>query len=99
MIYHENIEIIITKRNKEMILYKGFSYHFRRENNYEKQWRCTDRKCSGMLKTTSTYSLIQQTSHVNVTNYGKNESLFHCNEKKEIINTREYKRDVVDKIL
>ncbi|KAG0439532.1 hypothetical protein DMUE_2366 [Dictyocoela muelleri] len=53
-----------------------------------------------MLKTTSTYYLIQQTSHVHIPNYGKNESLFHRNEiKKRSLNTRESTRDVVDKIL
>ncbi|KAG0436209.1 hypothetical protein DMUE_4334, partial [Dictyocoela muelleri] len=90
MIDHEIIEIIITKHNKEMILYKGFSYHFRREHNYKKQWICTDRRCRGMLKTTSAYSLIHQTSHVHLPNFGKNESLYHRNEiKKRSLNTRE----------
>lgn len=46
----------------------------------------------------STYSLIEQTSHLHPTNYGKNESSFYRNEKKMIfLNTRVSIRDVIDK--
>ncbi|KAG0432055.1 hypothetical protein DMUE_5521 [Dictyocoela muelleri] len=100
MINHENVEIVMTKRNKEMLLYKGHAYHLRRKTNKTKQWRCRNRNCSGSVETSLTNIFEKENPHECEPNFGQNEIFYLKNEaKKRSMTTRESSRDIIDNLL
>ncbi|KAG0442123.1 hypothetical protein DMUE_0520, partial [Dictyocoela muelleri] len=98
MIDHNKPEIVLTKRNAEKLLYKGYSYHKRKETSCNKYWRCTDRKCSSSVVTTLTNQILSLTEHKNhEPSFIKNEVLYSENFRKtRAITSRGQPRDIID---
>ncbi|KAG0429811.1 hypothetical protein DMUE_5716 [Dictyocoela muelleri] len=101
MIDHNSLIIISTKRNKEKLLYKGYSYHLRQQIGDKKYWRCTNRKCSSSIITTITNIIISENFHKNhYPDLNKNEVLYVSEYlKKRALTTRELSRDIIDQSL
>ncbi|KAG0439789.1 hypothetical protein DMUE_2189 [Dictyocoela muelleri] len=98
MLNHDFPEIILTRRNNEKLLYKGYSFHKRKEKNNKKYWRCTNRKCSATLKTSLTNVILTMTNHTcHDPSFIENEVLYAANYRKNrALTTRETSRDIID---
>lgn len=53
----------LSLRNRPMIIYDGFSYNIRSQSKETIYWRCVNRKCYGILKTSVGYDLLHYKSH------------------------------------
>ncbi|KAG0435748.1 hypothetical protein DMUE_4558 [Dictyocoela muelleri] len=98
MIDHNKNEIVLTKRNDEKLLYKGYSYHKRKETSCNKYCSRTDSKCSSSVVTTLTNQILSLTEHKNHDpSFIKNEVLYSANFRKtRAITSREHPRDIID---
>ncbi|KAG0441832.1 hypothetical protein DMUE_0762 [Dictyocoela muelleri] len=95
--YCDEIKIVDTKRGKNKLLYNRHSYHFHKNVNNTKHWRCVNRKCKGYIITGVNNTIIRIKDHDKcVKSYDKNEALsIRDKVYKRTVNTNERPKDII----
>jgi hypothetical protein len=53
----------MSKRRKPMAVYENYIYNIHSERNGIKRWRCTNRKCCGVIYTNSDDQILDEIPH------------------------------------
>ncbi|KAG0439352.1 hypothetical protein DMUE_2486 [Dictyocoela muelleri] len=96
---HSRIHIIMSKRNKEIILYDGYVYNIRNENVGIKNWRCQNRKCPGSIETLN-LDILNYKHHNHEKDFDNNEKLYllYKADKRALL-TSEKARDIINNVV
>ncbi|KAG0442258.1 hypothetical protein DMUE_0409 [Dictyocoela muelleri] len=94
---HNELYIVNTKRGNEKLLYQGYAYNLYKTAESIKQWRCTNRKCTGSIKTDHSYKILTIKNHKDKhRNYDKNEADFsRYNMYLRALKTKENPSDII----
>ncbi|KAG0437717.1 hypothetical protein DMUE_3534 [Dictyocoela muelleri] len=74
---HNELYIVNTKRGNEKLLYQGYAYNLHKTTESMKKCSCTNRKCTGSIKTDHSYKILTIKIHKDKnSNYNKNKADF-----------------------
>ncbi|KAG0437180.1 hypothetical protein DMUE_3840 [Dictyocoela muelleri] len=68
---HEKVIKILSQKDKEKILYRGFSYNLRKKNENKYLWRCRKGTCSAFLHTTPELGVLKLSFHNHMAHFEK----------------------------
>ncbi|KAG0440244.1 hypothetical protein DMUE_1883, partial [Dictyocoela muelleri] len=93
-----NLNLIKSKRNKDMLVYDGYIYNLRREKDTMSFWRCVQRGCGGRMKTELNSTIIDFSTHSHQRDFSVCEAVcINYNIKKRALTTTEKPRNIINK--
>lgn len=90
------LKIIMSKRNKPLLIYNGFVYNILKEGTVQLKWRCKLRTCTAKLISGKEKEILFESKHNHIKNEGEAEKLITLYEiYKKAKDTNENSLDII----